>query len=118
MTNAQQRQRRKEQRDQQADDETLQGRARSEAVSHILRQAVGEEMLDDDEHAFAEGNAHDAARDAERDDLQQVDECNLRSAAADALQDGDGFLLLLDEGAGDVENADAAEHENHQARER
>ncbi len=59
--------------------------------------------------------AEHAARQAERQHLQQVDGDDLTAARADALQHGDAAELLKDEDPRHARHGDAAEDHDHQA---
>ena len=56
-----------------------------------------------------------AARQSQREDLQEVDRDDFAAAGAQALQDGDAANLLKNEDAGDARDGDAAEDDDDQA---
>ena len=59
-------------------------------------------------------DAEQASREAERQDLQQVDGDDLHGSRADALEHGDAADLLQDEHARDARDGDAAEDDDDQ----
>src|SRR2546423_6674 len=87
-------------------------------VTQIRRKTLRESRADKNQSALRQHDAEHAPRCTERDDLHEIRRGKSASRRADALEDGDCFLLLLDEDARDRRDADAAEYEYDEARQR
>ena len=109
-----QRHQREQQRDEQADADPLRhgGRGQRVVAGTERRADAGR---DGGETGAGERDAEDAPGQAEHHDLQHVGREHLAGRRADALQDRDALDLLADEHACHAPDADAAEHEDHEA---
>jgi hypothetical protein len=108
--NLQQRHDGEQQRDEHADADALQRGAKRDAVVRLREQR---RRFSEREWNGADGNprdrhAEEAARQAERHHLKNVNGNDLRVARADALENRDAFDFLQDEHACDARDGDAA----------
>ena len=113
----QQRHDREQERHEHADADALRRRARRHPVVRLGedRRRPAERDRDRRDRRLRDPDAEQAAGQAERHHLQDVDRDDLPAACADALQHRDAAHLLQDEHAGDARHRDAAEDHDDQA---